>query len=220
MLYLDSALPSDAATATELGFVTGVTTNPKLMAAAAGPPLATLAELCDCGPGVVFYQVTADDAAAREKEARDAYAVRPGRVGIKIPCTTENLAMAVRLTRDGVGPIGITAVFTPAQAVLAAAAGAEFVLPYVNRLTRLTGDGLAVVEGMASVLRGSGTEILAASVKTAEEAVQTLRAGAQHLTLPLSLIRAMGESAHSHAAIEEFAQAVREQSKDSAAALT
>lgn len=208
MLYLDSALPSDAAAATDLGFVAGVTTNPKLMAAAAGPPTATLAELCDCGPGIVFYQLTADNVAAREKEAHDAHAICPGRVGIKIPCTTENLAMAVRLKRDRIGPIGITAVFTPAQAVLAAAAGAEFILPYVNRLTRLTGDGLAVVTGMASVLRGSGTEILAASVKTTDEAVQTLQAGAQHLTLALGLLQAMGESAHSHAAIEQFARPI------------
>jgi transaldolase len=209
LLYLDSALASDAATATDLGFVAGVTTNPKLMAAAVEPPVVTLAELCDRGPGVVFYQVTADDVAGREKEAHDVHTVRPGRVGIKIPCTVENLAMAVRLRRDGIGPIGITAVFTPAQAVLAAAVGADFVLPYVNRLTRLTGDGLAVVAGMARVLRGSSTEILAASVKTAEEAVQTLQAGAQHLTLALGLIEAMGESTHSHAAIEEFAQAIR-----------
>ena len=120
MLYLDSALASDAAAATDLGFVAGVTTNPKLMAAAVEPPVVTLAELCDRGPGVVFYQVTADDVAGREKEAHDVHTVRPGRVGIKIPCTVENLAMAVRLRRDGIGPIGITAVFTPAQAVLAA----------------------------------------------------------------------------------------------------
>lgn len=154
MLYLDSALASDAATATDLGFVAGVTTNPKLMAAAVEPPVVTLAELCDRGPGVVFYQVTADDVAGREKEAHDVHTVRPGRVGIKIPCTVENLAMAVRLRRDGIGPIGITAVFTPAQAVLAAAVGADFVLPYVNRLTRLTGDGLAVVAGDGESVAG------------------------------------------------------------------
>jgi len=145
----------------------------------------------------------------REKEAQDVHAIRPERVGIKIPCTAENLAMAVRLRRNGIGPIGITAVFTPAQVVLAAEVGAEFVLPYVSRLTRLTGDGLAVVADMAGVLRGSRTQILAASVKAADEAVQTLRAGAQHLTLPLNLLEGMGESPHSHRAIEEFAQAMR-----------
>ena len=81
MLYLDSALASDAAAATDLGFVAGVTTNPKLMAAAVEPPVVTLAELCDRGPGVVFYQVTADDELspreaarirARERKARPA----------------------------------------------------------------------------------------------------------------------------------------------------
>jgi transaldolase len=209
MLYLDSALPGEAATVTEMGFVAGVTTNPKLMAASARTPMETLVELCDCGPGVIFYQLTADNVAEREKEAHDAHAIRPDRVGIKIPCTTENLAMAVRLRRDAIGPIGITAVFTPAQVVLAAEVGAEFVIPYVNRLTRLTGDGLAVVVDMAGLLRGSGTQILAASVKSADEAVRTLQAGAQHLTLPLNLLEGMGESSHSHRAIEEFAQAMR-----------
>lgn len=209
MLYLDSALPGEAATATEMGFVAGVTTNPKLMAASGRAPEETLAQLYEYGPGIIFYQVTADNVAGREKEAQDVHAIRPERVGIKIPCTAENLAMAVRLRRNGIGPIGITAVFTPAQVVLSAEVGAEFVLPYVNRLTRLTGDGLAVVADMASVLRGSRTQILAASVKTADEAVQTLRAGAQHLTLPLNLLECMGESPHSHRAIEEFAQAMR-----------
>ena len=150
----------------------GVTTNPKLMAASGRAPGETLAQLCEYGPGIIFYQVTADNVAGREKEAQDVHAIRPERVGIKIPCTAENLAMAVRLRRNGIGPIGITAVFTPAQVVLAAEVGAEFVLPYVSRLTRLTGDGLAVVADMASVLRGSRTQILAASVKAADEAVR------------------------------------------------
>ena len=186
----------------------GVTTNPKLMAASGRAPGETLAQLCEYGPGIIFYQVTADNVGG-EKEAQDVHAIRPERVGIKIPCTAENLAMAVRLRRNGIGPIGITAVFTPAQVVLAAEVGAEFVLAYVSRLTRLTGDGLAVVADMAGVLRGSRTQILAASVKAADEAVQTLRAGAQHLTLPLNLLEGMGESPHSHRAIEEFAQAMR-----------
>lgn len=208
-LFLDSALAEDARRASALGFVSGLTTNPTLMAKAQRPADEVIRELCGLVPGLVFYQLTASTVAEREAEAHRLAQLVPHRVGLKIPCTTENLALAARLAKAGY-TVGITAIFSAAQVYLAVEAGAHYVLPYVNRSTRLLGDGLGLVRQMRAVINAahSPLEILAASVKTPGEAVDTVLAGAHHLTLPLSVIEAMGQHPLSDQTIEEFARAM------------
>jgi transaldolase len=201
-VYLDSAHPSDARRAQQLGFVEAITTNPTLIARTGRPGLEVLAELVEIFDGHVFYQVTAPSVEGRYDQAWEAHEVRPDKVVIKIPATVENLTMAARLIDAGI-ECAITAVYSPAQAYLAAQVEATFAIPYVNRITRQLGDGLAVVRDVAQVLRGTQTEVLAASLKTVDEVVATLLAGAQHVTIPLELILAMGEHELSRQAIEE-----------------
>jgi transaldolase len=201
-VYLDSAHPSDARRAQQLGFVEAITTNPTLIARTGRPGLEVLAELVEIFDGHVFYQVTAPSVEGRYDQAWEAHEVRPDKVVIKIPATVENLTMAARLIDAGI-ECAITAVYSPAQAYLAAQVEATFAIPYVNRITRQLGDGLAVVRDVAQILRGTQTEVLAASLKTVDEVVATLLAGAQHVTIPLELILAMGEHELSRQAIEE-----------------
>lgn len=205
MLLLDSADVAAARRAAALGFVRGVTTNPTLMAASGRPADTVIPELADLVTGTVFYQLTAETPEAREAEAHRFASLRPGRVGIKVPTTTENLALVARLVADGM-TCAMTAIFSPGQALLALEAGASFVIPYVNRTTRLYGDGPGLVGQMRGVIDASGSpmRILAASVKSPEEAVAALLAGAHDLTLPLPVIEALGEHPGSIAAIEEF----------------
>ena len=205
MLLLDSADVVAARRAAGLGFVRGATTNPTLMAASGRSAEVVITELADILPGTIFYQVTAENLAAREAEARRMAVLRPGRIAIKVPTTTENLALVARLTRDGT-TCAMTAIFSPAQTLLAVEAGAAFVIPYVNRTTRLCGDGPGLVHQMRLVIDalGAPTKILAASVKSPDEAVAALLAGAHGLTLPLPVIEALGEHPGSIAAIEEF----------------
>ncbi len=205
MLLLDSADVVDARRAAQLGFVRGVTTNPTLMAASRRLAEVVVPELADTLPGTVFYQLTAETPAAREAEARRFARLRPGRVGIKVPTTTENLALVASLVADGL-TCAMTAIFSPAQVLLAVEAGAAFVIPYVNRTTRLLGDGPGLVRQMRQVIDASGSpvRILAASVKSPGEAVAAILAGAHDLTLPLAVIEAMGEHPASLAAIEGF----------------
>lgn len=211
-LLLDSALAEEARRAGQLGFVGGVTTNPALMAKAGRPAAEVIRELCDLVPGTVFYQLTAPTLAEREDEAQRMANLAPGRVGLKIPCTLENLSLAAQLAKAGY-TVGMTAIFSPAQVYLACQARARCVLPYVNRSTRLLGDGLALVRQMRAVIDASGLplemEIIAASVKSPQEAVDTVLAGAHHLTLPLAVIEAMGQHPLSDQTIDEFAQAGR-----------
>ena len=84
-----------------------------------------------------------------------------------------------------------------------------YVIPYVNRASRLLGDGHKLVAEMAAVLKASGkdAEILAASIKSAEEATQAILAGANHLTLPMDILLSLGNHPLSDAAIEEFGRA-------------
>lgn len=204
-LYLDSAYPQVARRAFAAGLVSGITTNPTLIAQTKQPASELITELCDLSTGIVFYQLVEETISGRKKEATRMAAIRTGRVGLKIPCTYENLALAAKLVSQGY-IVGITAVFSPAQVYLACQAGVQYILPYVNRSTRLLGDGISLVREMRSVIDAgsSSTQIIAASIKTHEEAVATLLAGAHHLTLPLKLIESMGDHPLSVKAIEEF----------------
>lgn len=212
MIFLDSASAEEARRAFAMGFVQGITTNPTLIARSGRPAREVIGALCDASTGLVFYQLTGSDPAARRAEADDLLFMRLGRIAIKIPCTLENLTLARDLITDG-ATVGMTAIFSAAQARLACEVGAHYVLPYVNRATRLLGDGPALVADMRAIIDGAGasTQILAASVKTPKEATATLLAGAHHLTLPLPVIEAMAGHHLSEQAIAEFARVVQEE---------
>ena len=205
-LYLDSAHVDEVRQALSWGFVTGVTTNPKLIAQAGRPAEQIVSAICSLCPGPVFYQPEASDPEGLEEEGRRFSAISPNQVVLKITSSLENLAVLARLSPEI--PCSATAVFSPAQAYLAAEAGARYIIPYVNRMTRYSGQGIALVQEIAAVLRASGrrAELLAASLRDVPEAVACLSAGAQHVTLPLALIREMAEHPLSRQAIAEFAQ--------------
>lgn len=208
-LYLDSASLEDAHRAAEMGFVVGITTNPKLIARACRAAAEIIPELCDAlGEGLVFYQLIAPTVEEREVEARRFAALRPGRVGLKIPCTTENLALLHRLVGEGL-TCAATAIFGAHQALLACQAGADYIIPYVNRSTRLQGNGLALVAEMAAVAEATGghAQVLAASFRSLSEVVDAALAGAHHVSVSLELLLAMGDHLLSEQAIAEFAQA-------------
>ena len=173
--------------------------------------------MCDAlDEGLVFYQLTAPAVEEREAEARRFAALRPGRVGLKIPCTTENLALLYRLVDEGF-TCAAMAVFSAHQALLACEAGADYIIPYVNRATRLQGDGIALVAEITDVIQATGglSEILTASFRSVSEVVGAVLAGADHVTAPLSLLLALsiaeglalGDHALSEQAIVEFVQA-------------
>ncbi len=209
-IYLDSASADELRQAVALGFVVGVTTNPALLAGVDDPPERVVLELCDLlNDGLVFYQLTASTVEEREKEARRVAGLRPGRIGLKIPATTENMSLLTRLVRDGT-VCAVTALFSAHQAFLACEAGAHYLVPYVNRSTRRLGDGVALIEEIAQVVRHTeaSTEILAASFHSLPEVVAAVRAGTDHVTVPFNLLKALGDHSLSQQAIEEFAKFV------------
>jgi transaldolase len=206
-ILVDSADVQEVKRAVELGFVTGCTTNPTLMARVKAEPADVILDICRLVSGPVFYQVTAPSIDGREAEGREFSRIAPDKVVLKIPATTENMTLVTRLAPEI--PCAVTAVYSPAQAWLAAQAGARYVIPYVNRATRLLGDGIKLVGELAAAVRASGmpVEIVAASIKSPEEAAAVVLAGAEHLTLPLEVILALGNHPLSDAAIAEFNKA-------------
>ena len=206
-LFLDSARIEEVRQAVELGFLAGVTTNPTIMAKAKGEPKEIIRQICAIAPGPVFYQVTAKTVAEREREGREVFGISPDKVVLKIPATSENMALIAKLS--GNIPCAATAVYSGHQTLVACEAGARYVIPYVNRATRLLGDGRKLVVEMAAVVKATGksVEILAASIKSADEATQAVLAGANHLTLPMDILMSLGNHPLSDAAIEEFSRA-------------
>ncbi len=206
-LFLDSASATDARQAMALGFISGITTNPNLMAKVSGKPENIIAELADLCSGPVFYQLTAPTVAEREAEARRFLALHPN-VALKIAMTTENLTLGAKFAKEGV-KVGMTASYSAAQTYLACEANVAYSIAYVNRSTRLQGDGLALVSEMRAIVeaRDTSTTILVASLKSTTEVVQAVIAGAHHVTIPLPLLIEMGNHPLSDQAIEEFARA-------------
>lgn len=209
-IFLDSTDPSEARAAADLGCVVGITTNPLLIAKTGKPAEQVIAEMCAASPGVVFHQITAEGVAGLEAEAKRFLAIAPGCVGLKIPCSRDGMSIARRFAGRAV--CAVTAVYSASQAYLASEAGARYVIPYANRAGRQGLQPLELVQQLARVVAvsGRGSEVLAASVKSPEEAVDVLCAGAQHITVPWPVLAAMADHPLTAQALAEFAAAARE----------
>lgn len=203
-LYLDSAIVKEAEAARQFGWVTGITTNPTLLAKSDLSPEATLKTLKELTSGELYYQLTTSDFDSMVREGRAAFELIGRQTVLKVPATAAGFQVVAHLSSEI--PCAVTAIYSAAQAVVSAEAGAKYAIAYVNRATRLLGDGFALVREMASVLKASNTEILAASIKSREEAVGTLQAGAHHLTLPFELLQSMALHELSQQTVDEFAK--------------
>ncbi|XZN91950.1 MAG: transaldolase family protein [Microcoleus sp.] len=203
-IYVDTAIITEAQLASQWGWVGGITTNPTLLAKSNFSPAVTLQELAQIIPGELYYQLTASDFDGMVAEGKAAFELIGQQTVLKIPATIPGFQAVAHLSAEI--PCAVTAIYSPSQAVVSAAAGAKYAIAYVNRATRLLGDGFALVRDMANVLKNTNTEILAASIKSPEEAVQTLLAGAHHLTLPLDVLQAIALHELSQQTVDEFAK--------------
>ena len=202
VLYLDSAIVTEAKIASKFRFISGVTTNPTLLAKSDLSPEATLKKLSEIVSGELYYQLTSTSFDDMIVEGKAALKLIGHKMVLKIPATAIGFQALSHLSENI--NCSVTGIYHPAQAVIATEAGAKYAIVYVNRTTRLLGDGLKLVREMAKLLEGSNTEILAASIKSPEEAVETLLAGANHLTLPFSVLQEMTTHELSEQTFKEF----------------
>ena len=190
-LYLDSAAISDAQTAAQLGWVAGITTNPALMAQSSLPADETLRQLAKALAGPVFYQPIAATSEGIVQEIGKAGELIGEQLVAKIPATAAGFTALARLSP--ILPCAVTTVYSPAQALVARAAGAKYLILYYNRSLRLLpdGGGLQLIRQTVKLLAGSQTIVLAASLKSAEEAASAALEGIEHLTLPLAVLQSL-----------------------------
>ncbi|MBC7339518.1 MAG: fructose-6-phosphate aldolase [Firmicutes bacterium] len=203
-LFLDTADVEEIRKGVELGVISGVTTNPSLVARVKRPLKEVVREICALVPGPVSAEVLARDTAGMVEEARQLAAIAPN-VVVKIPITEEGLRAVKALAGEGIAT-NVTLVFSPNQALLAALAGATYVSPFVGRLDDVGADGMEVVRTTVSIFRqyGFSTQVIAASIRHPMHVVAAAQAGAPVATLPYGVLMQMLRHPLTDVGIERF----------------
>ena len=191
--FVDTADIDEIRDLAATGLVDGVTTNPSLVAAAGRPFDRALADICAAVPGrPVSAEVAAVDADGMVAEGRRLAGLNPNIV-VKVPLTWDGLNACRRL-RAGGATVNVTLCFSPAQALLAAKAGANFVSPFIGRLDDLGQDGMSLVSDIREIFDNYPqfhTQILVASVRGPRHVVEAARLGADIATLPPKVLRSL-----------------------------
>ena len=165
--YIDTANVDEIRETAEMGIIAGVTTNPSLIAKEGRDYIETLREITTIVDGPVSGEVKASTTTAEGmiREGREIAALHPNMV-VKIPMTGEGLKAVKVLSQEGIHT-NVTLVFSPAQALLAARAGATYVSPFLGRLDDVGTDGIQLIEEIAeifSLYTDIDTQIICASV--------------------------------------------------------
>ena len=190
-LFLDSANIDEIKKVNELGVISGVTTNPSLIAKEGKDFEGTIREIASTVSGPVFAEVVSPEADGMVTEAEKLASIAPN-VVIKIPMTEEGLKAVSRLSAEGI-KTNVTLVFSPSQALLAANAGASYVSSFVGRLDDVSNNGLSVIGDIASIFRlhRIETEVLAASIRGPQDVTDAALRGASVATVPFRVIMQM-----------------------------
>jgi transaldolase len=212
-IYIDSADIGEIAEALACGYVYGVTTNPTLLRRAgvrADAVPALVREAVARGARELHLQVYAGDTNGMLREAGVLAQLDPDRVAVKLPATPQGYAAAGQLAAQGLR-VTLTAVYTVSQAVLAQAAGARYIAVYLGRMRDQGLDALGFVGRMQRALdaQSARLEILAASVRQADEVEALAELGVSMATLPIAVLRQLPESEQTAAAAAAFLEDAR-----------
>ncbi len=204
--FIDTANVDEIREANEMGIICGVTTNPSLIAKEGRDFNQVIKEIASIVDGPISGEVkaTTTDAAGMIREGREIAAIHPNMV-VKIPMTAEGLKAVKVLSAEGI-KTNVTLIFTTAQALLAARAGATFVSPFVGRLDDISMPGVELIEDIADVFMTHDikTEIIAASIRHAIHVIDCARAGADIATVPYKVLMQMTKHPLTDQGIEKF----------------
>ena len=194
-IFLDTADYDAISMRYDTGLIDGVTTNPSLIKKSGDDPFEAIKAISESFPELksISAEVVADLAVDMVEQAKPFMEL--DNVTIKVPCTVEGLR-ACRQLRDLGATVNVTLIFSAAQAVLAAKAGATYVSPFVGRLTDNGFDGLDLIKTIYDIYVKDGcrTEILAASVRSPEVVALCYREGSDIVTIPPGVFDRMYES--------------------------
>jgi len=186
--FLDTANLDDLRQGAKLGIVDGVTTNPTWIAREGRPLPEQIRAICDIVDGDISAEVVATDAPGIVREGRELARIHHN-VVVKAPLTRDGIEATAALSKEGIR-VNVTLCFTPAQALLAAKAGAYIVSPFVGRLEDIGANGMDLVRTTARIyqIHGYKTQILAASIRGPIHVIDAATAGAHIATMPLKVL--------------------------------
>jgi transaldolase len=183
-IFLDTADTNIIKEYFKTGLVDGVTTNPTLIMKSGRDPEDVYQEIKDLGVRDISMEVVGDEG-QMYREGKRLYEKFGDVCTVKVPCTREGLAVCKSLSDQNI-KVNVTLIFSAAQAVLAAKAGATYVSPFVGRLDDQSVAGLEVVRSISELYRihGVKTKVLSASIRNVQRAVRSWYNGADICTMP------------------------------------
>jgi transaldolase len=188
--FVDTAEIKEIKELAATGMLDGVTTNPTLIAKSGRNFIEVIKEICAVVDGPVSAEVTATDAEGMIKEG-EILAKIADNIAIKVPLTWDGLKACKHFTSKGT-MVNVTLCFSPAQALLAAKAGATFVSPFVGRLDDIGQDGMGLIADICqiySMYETITTEVLVASIRNPNHIIDAAKMGAHVATIPPSVLK-------------------------------
>ncbi|MEQ1612838.1 MAG: fructose-6-phosphate aldolase [Hyphomicrobiaceae bacterium] len=203
--FVDTADVAEIADLAATGLLDGVTTNPSLVAKAGRDFKTIIKEICAIVPGPVSAEVAALDYDGMISEGRTLARIAKN-VTVKLPLTWEGLKACKTLTAEGT-MVNVTLCFSANQALLAAKAGATFISPFVGRLDDQGIDGMELISDIRTIYDNYAsltTEILAASIRTVNHVKDAALIGADVVTVPPAILKALVKHPLTDKGIEQF----------------
>lgn len=202
--FVDTAEIDAISELNELGMVDGVTTNPSLILKSGRDILEVTREICELVDGPVSAEVVAlnaDDMIAEGRKLADI----AGNIAVKVPLTWDGLKTCKVLSSEG-HMVNVTLCFSANQALLAAKAGATFISPFIGRLDDINLDGMDLIADIRTIYDNYGfdTQILAASIRTVNHVTESARIGADVITAPPGVIKALANHPLTDKGLEAF----------------
>ncbi|MFA5880642.1 MAG: fructose-6-phosphate aldolase [Eubacteriales bacterium] len=203
-IFIDTANIEEIKKASRLGVVSGVTTNPSLIAKEGRNFKEVVKEICEIVNGPISAEVISPDAEGMVREAEELAQIHPNIV-IKVPMTAEGLTATKILSGKKI-KTNVTLIFSANQALLAALAGATFVSPFVGRLDDIGQNGMDLVREIVHIyeIYGFNTQIIAASIRHPIHVTEAAKAGAHISTIPFKIIMQMTKHALTDIGIDKF----------------
>lgn len=208
-IFLDSANLEEIKLAVALGVIDGVTTNPSLIAKEGIPVHDQIRSICSLVDGDVSAEVTSVTAAEMIAEGRSLARIHKN-VVVKIPMIPEGIMAVAALAREGIRT-NVTLVFSAAQALLAAKAGAYIVSPFVGRLDDMGTPGMQLIADIVTIYRNYSypTQVLAASVRGTLQVIEVAKAGSHITTLPYKVLEMIFQHPLTNKGLESFLEDYR-----------
>lgn len=203
--FVDTADVADIADLAATGLLDGVTTNPSLIAKSGRNFLEVVKEICGIVDGPVSAEVVAMDYDGMIREADVVRALAPN-VCVKLPLTLDGLKACRKLTSEGT-LVNVTLCFSATQALLAAKAGATFISPFVGRHDDVGFDGMQLIDDIRLIYDNYDyrTQILVASVRHPIHILEAAKIGADVVTAPPAVLRALSKHPLTDRGLEMFA---------------